>query len=103
MSSAIRPSNLVSRLITLGYDLDAHGFAGREAVVRQLVRDTRSLGLDCTAVGVLADTAAPDVARLRAFAAVSAVLAATQMPVHHDPQHDPQHDPHREPHLVGAA
>ena len=95
MSTANRTSDLIPRLITLGYDLDAHGFAGREAVVRQLVRDTRSLGLDCTAVGVLADTAAPDVARLRAFAAVSAVLAATHVPLHHDP--------HGEPHLVGAA
>src|SRR5687768_12105075 len=95
MSTANRTSDLVSRLITLGYELDAHGFAGREAAVRQLVRDTRSLGLDCTAVGVLADTSAPDVARMRAFAAVSAALAATQMPVHHDP--------HGDRHLVGAA
>ena len=75
MSTANRTSDLVSRLITLGYELDAHGFAGREAAVRQLVRDARSLGLDCTAVGVLADTAAPDVARMRAFAAVSAAVS----------------------------
>lgn len=95
MSTAIGTSDLVPRLITLGYELDAHGFAGREAAVRHLVRDTRSRGLDCTAVGVLADTAAPDVARLRAFAAVSAALAATQMPVHRDP--------HGERDLIGAA
>ena len=95
MSTATRTSDMVSRLITLGYELDAHGFAGREAAVRQVVRDTRSLGLDCTAVGVLADTSAPDVARMRAFAAVSAALAAAQMPVHRDP--------HGDRHLVGAA
>ena len=95
MSTATRTSDMVSRLISLGYELDAHGFAGREAAVRQIVRDTRSLGLDCTAVGVLADTSAPDVARLRAFAAVSAALAATQAPVHRDP--------HGDRHLVGAA
>lgn len=95
MSTAIRPSDLVTRLILLGYELDAYGFAGREAAVRQLVRDTRSLGLDGTAVGVLADTAAPDVARFRAFAAVSAALAATQTTV--------LRDPHGDRHLPGAA
>ena len=84
-------STSIHSLITLGYDLDAHGFAGREAAVRQLVRDARATGYDCTALDVLADTSAPDVARLRAFAAVSAVLATAT-------------DPHRGGReLVGAA
>ena len=96
MSTANRTSDLVSRLITLGYELDAHGFAGREAAVRQLVRDTRSLGLDCTAAGVLADTSAPDVVRMRAFAAVSAALAAIESPVRGGLHHNDRH-------LVGVA
>ena len=68
-------STTISSLVTLGYQLDAHGFAGREAAIRQLVHDVRSFGLDGVAVGVLADTSAPDVARLRAFAAVSAAMS----------------------------
>jgi len=67
-------TTLVSDAIRLGFELDAHGFNGREAAIRQLVRNARSRGLDGPAVGVLADIAAPDVARLRAFAAVSAAL-----------------------------
>lgn len=67
-------TTLVSDAIRLGFELDAHGFNGREADIRQLVRNARSRGLDGPAVGVLADIAAPDVARLRAFAAVSAAL-----------------------------
>lgn len=58
-----------------GFELDAHGFAGREAAIRQLVRLARAHGVGATAADVLADTAAPDVARLRAFAAVAARLA----------------------------
>ena len=68
-------TDLVSDVIRLGFDLDAHGFTGREAAVRQLVRDARSQGIDGPAVGVLADGGAPDVARLRAFATVSSALA----------------------------
>ena len=84
-------STSIHSLISLGYDLDAHGFAGREAAVRQLVRDARATGYNCIALGVLADTSAPDVARLRAFAAVSAALATAT-------------DPHRgDRELVGAA
>ncbi len=70
-------TSLVSDVIRLGFELDAHGFNGREASIRQLVRNARSRGVDGPAVGVLADIAAPDVARLRAFAAVSAGLATS--------------------------
>ena len=84
-------STSIHSLISLGYDLDAHGFAGREAAVRQLVRDARAAGYDCTAVAVLADTSAPDVARRRAFAAVSAALATASDPRHGDRE------------LIGAA
>jgi len=80
-------ADLVSDVIRLGFELDAHGFIGREASVRQLVRDARSRGVDGPAVGVLADSTAPDVARLRAFAAVSSALASTDS----------------RPHLIGAA
>lgn len=77
-----RPIDLVGPLIRLGYELDAHGFEGREATVRQLVRTARSRGIDGAALGVLADTAAPDIARMRAFAAVSATLAKPTTPRH---------------------
>jgi hypothetical protein len=73
-------STAIHSLIALGYDLDAHGFAGREAAVRQLVRTARASGFDGPAVAVLADAAAPDVARMRAFAAVSAALASATDP-----------------------
>jgi hypothetical protein len=72
----------VSPLIRLGYELDAHGFTGREAAVRDLVRDARSRGIDGASVDVLADIAAPDVARLRAFAAVSAAFVNPTTPRH---------------------
>lgn len=70
----------VNALIRLGYELDAHGFTGHEADIRQLVRTARSQCVDGAAVGVLADIAAPDVARLRAFAAVSAALVTATGP-----------------------
>lgn len=89
MSTRLRTADmtnggLVTNLISLGFDLDAHGFTGREAAIRNLVRDARSRGIDGVAVGVLADTSAPDVARMRAFAAVSARLAASASPRHGD-------------------
>ena len=70
-------TSLVSDTIRLGFELDAYGFTGREAAIRQLVRTARSRGVDGAALGVLADIAAPDVARLRAFAAVSVSLASS--------------------------
>jgi hypothetical protein len=81
-------STSIHSLISLGYDLDANGFAGREGAVRQLVREARVAGCTGAAVAVLADPEAPEVARLRAFAAVASDLA-----------------PHREHgrELIGAA
>ncbi len=64
-----------AELIQLGYELDAGGFAGRELAVRRLVRDAREAGLAPAVVDVLADATAPDVARLRAFAAAAAAVS----------------------------
>jgi hypothetical protein len=62
-------------LVQLGHELDAHGFVGREVAIRSLVRVARTRGIALTAADVLTDTSAPDVARLRAFAAVAIALA----------------------------
>jgi hypothetical protein len=58
----------------LGVDLDRSGFAGREAIIRQVVHLARTYGLGGAAAGVLADTAAPEVVRMRAFGVVAAAL-----------------------------
>ena len=58
----------------LAFDLDERGFAGLEAAVGQVVHLAKSYGVGGAAVGVLADTAAADVARLRAFGIVAAAL-----------------------------
>jgi hypothetical protein len=60
----------------LGVALDADGFAPHELAVRRLVRTAWARGVSRTATDVLADTTAPDVARLRAFAVVSAALSS---------------------------
>ena len=58
----------------LAFDLDRSGFAGRESLVRQLIHVARSSHLGGAAVAVLADQAAPEVARLRAFGLVATAL-----------------------------
>lgn len=70
----------VADIVTLGYALDTHGFVRCEADVRRIVTAARTRGIDGPAIGVLADTTAPDVARLRAFAVVSAALAHPDHP-----------------------
>jgi hypothetical protein len=58
----------------LAFDLDERGFAGQEAAVGQVVHLAQTYGVGGVAVGVLADAAAADVARLRAFGIVAAAL-----------------------------
>jgi hypothetical protein len=58
----------------LGVELDSSGFAGREPAIRQVVQLARTYGVGGAAAGVLADTSAPDVARMRAFGIVAAAL-----------------------------
>jgi hypothetical protein len=58
----------------LGVDLDAAGFAGREAAVHHVVRLARAYGVGGAATGVLGDTTAPEIARLRAYSIVAAAL-----------------------------
>jgi hypothetical protein len=58
----------------LGVDLDRSGFAEREPAIRQVVRLARTFGVGGAATAVLADTTAPDVARMRAFGVVAAAL-----------------------------
>ncbi len=63
-------------LSDLAWDLASDGFVGRENAVRQVVRTAREHGLPAVLTGVLADPQEPDVARLRAFGRVAALLAA---------------------------
>jgi hypothetical protein len=65
-------------LIELGAELVAGGFGGHELTIRRMVRDARSAGIGGAAADVLADTTAPDVARFRAFAVVSAALSRVE-------------------------
>lgn len=65
-------------LIQLGVELAEGGFDGRELTIRRMARDARSAGVGSAAVDVLADTTAPDIARLRAFAVVSAALGRAE-------------------------
>ena len=58
----------------LGVDLDRSGFAGREPAIRQVVHLARTYGVGGAAAGVLADTTAPDIVRMRAFAVVASAL-----------------------------
>jgi hypothetical protein len=58
----------------LAFDLDEHGFAGHEVAVGQVVDLARTYGVGGAAVGVLADAAADDVARMRAFGIVAVAL-----------------------------
>jgi hypothetical protein len=67
-------STVASDLEQLGVDLDRRGFAPHEPAVRQVVRLARTYGLGGAAVGVLADTNAPEVARMRAFGIVATAL-----------------------------
>jgi hypothetical protein len=65
-----------SDLTDLAWDLASEGFDGREHAVRQVVRTARAAGLPSTLVGIVADPTQPEVARLRAFGRVAALLAA---------------------------
>jgi hypothetical protein len=58
----------------LAFDLDERGFAGQEAAVGQVIQLAKTYGVGGAAVVVLADAAAADVARMRAFGIVAAAL-----------------------------
>lgn len=58
----------------LAYELDRSGFAGREAIIRQVVHLARAHNIGGAAVAVLADQTAPAIARMRAFGLVAAAL-----------------------------
>lgn len=64
----------MQELIQLGVEIAEGGFDGRELTIRRMARDARAAGVGGAAADVLADTTAPDVARVRAFALVSAAL-----------------------------
>jgi len=65
----------VDELRELGARLAAGSPEANELAIRRVVRAAWAAGLAGVALDVLADTTAPDVARLRAFAVVSARLA----------------------------
>jgi hypothetical protein len=58
----------------LAFELDRSGFAGREAIIRQVVHLAKTHNIGGPAVGVLADQTAPAVARMRAFGLVAVAL-----------------------------
>ena len=66
------------QLHQLAWDLEIRGFAGpsQEVALRQVIHAARVLGVSRTVVDVLADPAAPEVARMRAFGRVATALAA---------------------------
>lgn len=59
----------------LAWELDAHGFAGRDGAVRNVVRSARVAGLSPVVIAVLAEPAEPEAARMRAFGHLAAALA----------------------------
>jgi len=63
-------------LTDLAWDLASDGFVGREVAVLQVARTARAVGLPATLVAVLADVHQPEVARLRAFGRIAALLDA---------------------------
>ena len=62
-------------LLQLAWDLESHGFAGRDAAVRAVVRAARAACVSSVVVDVLADVDAPEVARLRAFGHIASALS----------------------------
>lgn len=64
-----------TELHQLAWELDAHGFAGRDAAVRNVVRSARVAGLSPVLIAVLAEPAEPEVARMRAFGTIAAQLS----------------------------
>lgn len=64
-----------SDLTDLAWRLASDGFAGQESEVRQFTRAARAAGVPAVLVDALADPQQPEVARLRAFGRVAAVLA----------------------------
>jgi hypothetical protein len=64
----------------LAWDLASDGFAGRERAVRQVVLTARGQGLPTALTEILADPGEPEVARLRAFGRIAALLAAAPPP-----------------------
>jgi len=59
----------------LALDFEAHGLAGRDLAVGAVVRAARAAGLSPVLVDLLCDTAEPEVARLRAFGRLAALLS----------------------------
>lgn len=61
-------------LATLAWDLEFHGLSGRDDAVLRVARWARVAGMNPVLVDVLADPAAPEVARLRAFGRIATEL-----------------------------
>jgi hypothetical protein len=65
-------------LAAMGARIAEVGPAGSPALLAEVALRARVHGMSSPALGVLTDPAAPDVARIRAFAVVSTHLAATR-------------------------
>jgi hypothetical protein len=59
----------------LAHELAATGFVGHDAAIASVSRSARAAGISPVLVDVLADPAAPEVARLRAFGMIATRLA----------------------------
>jgi hypothetical protein len=67
----------ISQLVQLAWDLEDGGIAGQELAVRRVVWAAQAARVSPTLVGVLADPAEPEIARLRAFGRIATALAET--------------------------
>lgn len=59
----------------LAQELEAHGFVGHDTAINAVSRSARAAGLSPVLVDVLSDADAPEVARLRAFGALTSRLS----------------------------
>ena len=62
----------------LGHEIDEHGLVAVTPAIESLVQLATELGVTPVAVSVLADTSAPEPARLRAFARVVQAILRPQ-------------------------
>jgi hypothetical protein len=65
----------------LAQEIESHGLVGHESAIEAVCGAARTAGLSPVLVDVLADPHQPEVARVRAFAMLTARLAGRRAPV----------------------
>jgi len=63
----------------LAWDVERAGLSGHEDVIERIVERARPSGVSPVLVGVLADQAAPECARIRAFGRVALQLGSHRL------------------------